>query len=57
MWFIFGYLISLGDRHLDNILICDKTAKIIMIDLEAIFGYGQKLPIPETVDFRYTKNI
>ena len=28
-----------------------------MIDLEAIFNYGYRLPVPETVDFRFTKNL
>ena len=28
-----------------------------MIDLEAIFGFGKILPIPEIIDFRLTKNL
>ena len=57
IWSVFGYLVGLGDRHLENILICNKTSKICMIDLECVFNYGLKLPVPEIVDFRFTKNI
>jgi phosphatidylinositol kinase/protein kinase (PI-3 family) len=34
-----------------------ESGKVCMIDLEAIFNYAQRLPVPEIVDFRFTKNI
>lgn len=54
---IVGYIIGLGDRHCQNILIDKRTAEVIHIDLGVAFDQGKILPIPETVPFRLTRDI
>lgn len=54
---IVGYLLGLGDRHLNNILIDIKTGEPIHIDLGVAFDQGKLLPIPELVPFRLTRDI
>ncbi|KAG0673342.1 Serine/threonine-protein kinase tel1 [Kluyveromyces marxianus] len=54
---IVGYLLGLGDRHLNNILIDKKTGEPIHIDLGVAFDQGKLLPIPELVPFRLTRDI
>ena len=52
-----GYIIGLGDRHLDNILLDTNTSEIIHIDYNICFERGLKLRVPEKVPFRCTQNI
>lgn len=52
---IVGYIVGLGDRHVQNLLIDSKTADIIHIDLGIAFDQGKILLIPETVPFRLTR--
>eukprot|EP01133_Synstelium_polycarpum_P007489 gene7489-8762_t len=52
-----GYLIGLGDRHLDNILIDLKTGEIVHIDYNICFEKGLQLHVPERVPFRMTQII
>lgn len=52
-----GYILGLGDRHLNNILIDQTTAEVIHIDFGIAFEQGKVLPIPETIPFRLTQNI
>ncbi|KAG9306966.1 hypothetical protein G9A89_000880, partial [Geosiphon pyriformis] len=54
---VIGYIIGLGDRHLDNILIDFETGEVIHIDYNVCFEKGRKLRVPETVPFRLTSNI
>ena len=54
---IVGYIVGLGDRHVQNILIDAKNADIVHIDLGIAFDQGKILPIPETVPFRLTRDI
>ena len=49
-----GYLMGLGDRHLDNILMDSRTAELVHIDYNIVFERGRKLPVPEVVPFRLT---
>jgi serine-protein kinase ATM len=49
-----GYVIGLGDRHLNNILLDTRTAECAHIDLGIAFEGGAYLPEPETVPFRLT---
>jgi Phosphatidylinositol kinase and protein kinases of the PI-3 kinase family len=52
-----GYILGLGDRHLNNILINLKTAQVIHIDFGIAFEQGLILPTPETVPFRLTRDV
>lgn len=51
---VLGYIVGLGDRHLDNILLCVKSGEIVHIDYNVCFDKGQKLKVPEVVPFRLT---
>jgi hypothetical protein len=48
-----GYTIGLGDRHLDNILVCD-SGEVVHIDYNVCFDKGLRLKVPEVVPFRMT---
>ncbi len=52
-----GYILGLGDRHVQNILIDKHSAEMIHIDLGIAFEQGKILPTPETVPFRLTRDI
>lgn len=54
---IIGYIIGLGDRHLDNLLVDFKSGEIIHIDYNVCFEKGAKLRIPERVPCRLTQNM
>ncbi|GFR95642.1 ATM serine/threonine kinase, partial [Elysia marginata] len=54
---IVGYVLGLGDRHVNNILIDLKTAELVHIDFGIAFERGRILPTPETVPFRLTRDI
>ncbi|KAF3329020.1 serine/threonine-protein kinase ATM [Carex littledalei] len=52
-----GYVVGLGDRHSMNILIDQKTAEVIHIDLGVAFEQGLMLKTPERVPFRLTRDM
>lgn len=52
-----GYVLGLGDRHVQNILLDSATAELIHIDLGVAFEQGHCLPTPERVPFRLTRDI
>ena len=54
---VIGYVIGLGDRHLDNLLVDLKSGEIIHIDYNCCFEKGKNLRIPERVPCRLTQNI
>ena len=54
IWSIIGYVIGLGDRHGDNILIHSHTGEVTHVDFDCIFEKGAKLRVPEIVPFRLT---
>ncbi|XP_073469598.1 serine-protein kinase ATM [Aquarana catesbeiana] len=54
---IVGYIVGLGDRHVQNILIDEETSELVHIDLGVAFEQGKILPTPETVPFRLTRDI
>jgi phosphatidylinositol kinase/protein kinase (PI-3 family) len=54
IWSIIGYVIGLGDRHGDNILIHQHTGEITHVDFDCIFEKGAQLKVPEIVPFRLT---
>ena len=57
IWSMIGYIIGLGDRHGDNILIHAHTGEVTHVDFDCIFEKGAKLRVPEIVPFRLTQNI
>lgn len=54
---IIGYIIGLGDRHPENILLDYNTGEVIHIDYNICFELGKTLPVPEKVPFRLTHDI
>jgi serine-protein kinase ATM len=52
-----GYIVGLGDRHLQNILIDRQSAELIHIDLGIAFEQGKMLKTPEIVPFRLTRGM
>ncbi|GET85446.1 phosphatidylinositol 3-kinase-like protein [Leishmania tarentolae] len=54
---IVGYIVGLGDRHVNNILLHRRTAEVVHIDLGIAFDQNKLLPIPELVPFRLTRNM
>ncbi|KAM8720143.1 hypothetical protein ACLKA7_006229 [Drosophila subpalustris] len=54
---VIGYVIGLGDRHLDNVLINLSSGDIVHIDYNVCFEKGRSLRIPERVPFRLTQNM
>ncbi|KAG8989610.1 Serine/threonine-protein kinase tel1 [Tulasnella sp. JGI-2019a] len=54
---IVGHMIGLGDRHTSNILLQNETGEVVHIDLGIAFDQGRKLPIPELVPFRLTRDM
>ncbi|KAH8268288.1 hypothetical protein KR026_004200 [Drosophila bipectinata] len=51
-----GYVLGLGDRHTQNILIDERTAEVIHIDFGIAFEQGKIQTTPETVPFRLTRD-
>lgn len=51
------YVLGIGDRHLDNILLDMGTAEAVNVDFNLCFGTGEKLKVPEIVPFRMTNVI
>lgn len=54
---IVGYLVGIGDRHLDNIMVSERNGNIMHIDFDCIFEKGKSLAVPEVVPFRLTRNM
>lgn len=54
---IIGYIIGLGDRHLDNLLIDLSSGEVVHIDYNVCFEKGKTLRVPEKVPFRLTPNL
>lgn len=52
-----GYVLGIGDRHGNNILICTRTAQVVHIDFGIALEQGHTLAIPETVPFRLTRDV
>ena len=51
---IIGYVVGLGDRHLDNILVDCSSGDVVHIDYNICFEKGLHLRVPESVPFRLT---
>ncbi|KAJ2079117.1 Serine/threonine-protein kinase smg1 [Coemansia sp. RSA 988] len=49
---IAGYVLGLGDRHLDNLLVRLESAQLVQIDFNVCYDFGSISNIPEQVPFR-----
>jgi hypothetical protein len=54
---VVGYLLGVGDRHLDNILLDLRSAELLHIDFNVCFDKGARLRVPEVVPFRLTQTL
>lgn len=53
---ISGYVLGIGDRHMENFLVDKKSGELISIDFGHAFGSATEiLPIPELMPFRLTR--
>ena len=52
-----GYIIGLGDRHLENINVDTTTGDTFHVDMNCLFNKGETLGVPEVVPFRLTHNM
>lgn len=50
-----SYLLGIGDRHLNNILLVQGSGQIVHVDSSVCFDQGASLRIPELVPFRLTQ--
>jgi PI-3-kinase-related kinase SMG-1 len=50
-----GWLLGLGDRHLDNLLLDTESGELLHIDFSVCFDKGAGLGVPEVVPFRLTQ--
>lgn len=57
VWSIVGFVVGLGDRHAENIMIDVKTGRCVHVDFNCLFDRAKTLQIPECVPFRLTQNI
>jgi len=56
LWDMLGYIVGLGDRHGENILLDTESGRMVHVDFDCLFGKGMLLDKPETVPFRLTQN-
>lgn len=52
-----GYVLGLGDRHCENILMASSNGDCIHVDFNCLFNKGETLGVPEIVPFRLTHNM
>ncbi|KHN81046.1 Serine/threonine-protein kinase ATR [Toxocara canis] len=52
-----GFVLGLGDRHGENLLIDVTNGDAIHVDFNLLFNKGELLAVPEVVPFRLTRNI
>ncbi|KAF7302261.1 hypothetical protein MIND_00793200 [Mycena indigotica] len=52
-----GFILGLGDRHSENILLDVNTGDIVHVDFNCLFEKGKTLETPERVPFRLTQNL
>ncbi|KAJ4486427.1 latcripin-1 [Lentinula lateritia] len=52
-----GFILGLGDRHCENILLDENTGDLIHVDFNCLFEKGKTFETPERVPFRLTQNL
>lgn len=52
-----GYILGLGDRHGENILMDSETGECVHVDFNCLFNKGETFDYPEIVPFRLTHNM
>eukprot|EP00937_MAST-01D_sp_MAST-1D-sp2_P002135 g2135.t1 len=57
VWSMVGYVVGLGDRHGENILIDQESGECVHVDFDCLFDKGLQLARPEIVPFRLTPNM
>lgn len=57
VWSMVGYIVGLGDRHCENILIDLRCGDVVHVDLAMLFETAKYLTVGERVPFRLTRNI
>ncbi|GJE85010.1 serine/threonine-protein kinase [Phanerochaete sordida] len=51
-----GWILGMGDRHGENLLLDTRTGDIVHVDFNCLFDKGRRLLTPEKVPFRMTQN-
>ncbi|EKM59861.1 uncharacterized protein PHACADRAFT_181804 [Phanerochaete carnosa HHB-10118-sp] len=51
-----GFILGMGDRHTENLLLDTRTGDIVHVDFNCLFEKGKTLATPERVPFRLTQN-
>ena len=54
---IVGFIVGLGDRHVENILVDESNGDVVHVDFNCLFDKGLSLDFPERVPFRLTHNM
>eukprot|EP00178_Gracilaria_changii_P000929 TRINITY_DN1120_c0_g1_i1.p1 TRINITY_DN1120_c0_g1~~TRINITY_DN1120_c0_g1_i1.p1 ORF type:complete len:2706 (-),score=337.05 TRINITY_DN1120_c0_g1_i1:1316-9433(-) len=57
VWSMAGYIVGLGDRHGENLLVESTSGRCVHVDFAMLFDKGQTLKVPEIVPFRLTQNM
>ncbi|KDQ64194.1 hypothetical protein JAAARDRAFT_117891 [Jaapia argillacea MUCL 33604] len=52
-----GYILGLGDRHCENILLDTNSGDVVHVDFNCLFEKGKTFETPERVPFRLTQNM
>lgn len=52
-----GFVLGLGDRHGENVLLDTVTGDVVHVDFNCLFNRGEDLEVPEVVPFRLTHNM
>ncbi|TIA92820.1 hypothetical protein E3P81_01253 [Wallemia ichthyophaga] len=54
---ITGFVLGLGDRHCENILLDKNNGAVQHVDFNCLFEKGSQFEVPERVPFRLTQNL
>jgi hypothetical protein len=52
-----GYILGLGDRHYENLLLLENSGELMHVDFDCLFNKCLDLDTPERVPFRLTRSI